>query len=79
MSESHERLYLTQKGEHQTLNEIIKLEDHIVISNPSQRVGKGGRPALIVNNKKFQVHNLTQADIPIPWGVEIVWVIITPG
>ena len=53
MSESHERLYLTQKGEHQTLSEIIKLEDHIVISNPSQRVGKGGRPALIVNNKKI--------------------------
>ena len=51
MSESHERLYLTKKGEHQTLNEMIKLNDHIVISNPSQIVGKGGRPTLIVNNK----------------------------
>ena len=51
MSESHERWYPTKKGDDQTLNELIKLDDHIVISNPNQRKGKGGRPALIVNNK----------------------------
>ena len=50
----------------------------MVISNPSQRRGKGGRPALIVNKTKFQVHNLTQTDITIPWGVEIVWAVLTP-
>ena len=53
MSESHERMYLTNNGEHQTLNEIIALENHIVISNPYQRIGKGGRPALIINKKKI--------------------------
>ena len=36
MSESWERDYLT-------LDEIIKLDDHVVVSNVSQRKGKGGR------------------------------------
>ena len=49
-----------------------------MISNPSQRAEKGGRPALIVDNQKFQVHNLTNKEIAIPWGVEMVWAVITP-
>ena len=48
MSESWERDYLT-------LDEIIKLDDHTIISNVSQRKGTGGRPAIFVNNKKFDV------------------------
>ena len=78
MSESHERWYPTQKNEKQTLDEIINIDDHIVISNPSQRNGKGGRPALIVDNTKYMVQNLTQSEIIIPWGVEIVWAVLTP-
>ena len=78
MSENHERWYPTQKNEKQTLDEIINIDDHIVISNPSQRNGKGGRPALIVDNTKYMVQNLTQSEIIIPWGVEIVWAVLTP-
>ena len=78
MSESHERWYCTNRGEDQTLENIINLEDHIVISNPSQRKGKGGRPALVINNVKYTVQNLTQSEIVIPWGVEIVLAVITP-
>ena len=52
MSESWERDYLT-------LDEIIKLEDHVVVSNVSQRKGKGGRPAIIANKNKFDVQNVT--------------------
>ena len=78
MSESHERWYLTQNNSKQTLTDIIQIDDHIVISNPSQRTGKGGRPAIIVDNKKYIVHNLTQSEIIIPWGVEIVWAVLTP-
>ena len=78
MSESHERWYPTQAGTSQTLNDIIHIDNHIVISNPSQRVGKGGRPALIVDNTKYLVQNLTQSEIVIPWGVEIVWAVLTP-
>ena len=71
MSESWER-------EQKTLDQIIKLPDYVVISNVHQRSGVGGRPALIINSNKFTIQNLTQREIQIPWGVEIVWALITP-
>ena len=71
MSESFERSYLP-------LDKVIKLEDHVVISNVWQRTEKGGRPALIVSKKKFDVQNLTNTIINIPWGVEAIWCILTP-
>ena len=71
ISESWEREYLP-------LQQIIKLEDHIVISNVSQRHGVGGRPALVVNHKKYQVQNITNTLIQVPWGVEAVWCVLTP-
>ena len=57
---------------------MIKLDDHVVISNVSQRKGKGGRPAIIANRKKYEVQNVTNTLIQIPWGVEAVWCILTP-
>ena len=71
MSESWER-------EEKTLSEIIKLDDHQIISNVYQRKGMGGRPALIVNKKKFEVQNLTNTLLNIKWGVEAVWCLLTP-
>ena len=71
MSESWEREKLR-------LEEIVKLEDHIVISNVYQRSGRGGRPAIIVNEKKYHIQNLTNTLIQIKWGVEAVWCLITP-
>lgn len=71
MSESWER-------ENLTLEEVIDLEDHVVISNVHQRKGVGGRPAIIANTKKYNVENLTQTSVPIPWGVEAVWALLTP-
>ena len=63
MSESWER-------ENWTLDQIIKLEDHVVISNVFQRKGMGGRPAIIANKRKYEVQDLTNNLIQIPWGVE---------
>ena len=71
MSESWER-------ENKTLDQIIHLENHLVISNVHQRVGKGGRPALFVNKDKFQVQNITNTLINVKWGVEAVWCLLTP-
>ena len=71
MSESWERPDMP-------LDTIINLPNHVVISNPHQRKGAGGRPALVINNKKFHVKNLTQSLIDIPWGVEATWAIISP-
>ena len=62
MSESWERLNFT-------LEEVMRpLVDHTVISNVHQREGRGGRPALIINSKKYFVQNITQSVIQIPWG-----------
>ena len=71
MSESWEREYLT-------LEKVIKIEYFEVISKVFQRKGKGGRPAIIVNSKKYHIENLTQSVISIPWGVEVVWAVMTP-
>ena len=48
-------IFLTESWEREnlTLDKVINLPDHKVISNVSQRSGKGGRPALIVNHKKY--------------------------
>jgi hypothetical protein len=71
MSESWER-------PEQPLDEIIRLPNHTVISNPHQRKGVGGRPALIINHDKYHIRSLTQSLIEIPWGVEATWALITP-
>ena len=71
MSESWER-------ENETLDKVIKLDDFEIISNVFQRNGVGGRPAIVVNSKKYTVENLTQSVISIPWGVEAVWAVLTP-
>ena len=44
----------------------------------SQRKGKGGRPAIIANSRKYEVQDITNNLIQIPWGVEAVWCILTP-
>ena len=78
MSESHERAYPTKMGKSQTLQEIIQIENFLVVNNPHQREGKCGRPALVINTNKFKVKDLTNTDIKIPKGVEIVWASLTP-
>ena len=40
--------------------------------------GKGGRPALVVSKSKFEIQNLTNTLINIPWGVEAVWALLKP-
>ena len=60
------------------LDKVIKIENYSVISNVFQRRGQGGRPAIIANKEKFTVENLTQTAIEIPWGIEVVWAILTP-
>ena len=58
MSESWER-------DNNTLKDIISLENHQVISNVHQRKGQGGRPALIVDKRKFEIKNLTNTLISV--------------
>ena len=71
ISESWEREYLP-------LDRLINLEDHTVISNVSQRVGVGGRPAIVANKTKFHVQNITNTLVQVPWSVVAVWCVLTP-
>ena len=56
--------------ENKWLDENFDLENFTVISNIYQRTEQGGRPALIVNSKKFNVQNLTNSLVNIQWGVD---------
>ena len=71
MSESFER-------PDKPLDTVIDLENFKIISSVHQRKGKGGRPAIFVNSHKYGVENLTNTAVTIPWGVEIVWAVLTP-
>ena len=73
-------LFMSESWERENLNlkEIIHLENHIVISNVFQRIGKGGRPALVVNKNKYHVKDITNTIINVKWGVEAVWCLVTP-
>ena len=70
--------YLNHGKGNLPLEKIINLEDHTVASNVHQRTGMGGRPAIIANHKKYNIQNLTNTVIQIPWGVEAVWCLLTP-
>ena len=71
ISESHER-------KNKKLEEAFDSENYDVISNLHQRKESGGRPALIVRKGNFEVEDITNSLIDIPWGVEMVWGVITP-
>ena len=60
------------------LSKLLDIEDFTVISNPHQRQGQGGRPALIINTKYYNVRNLTNSLISIPWGCEATWALMSP-
>ena len=55
-------------------------EDYRVISNPHARTeGRtGGRPALIIKKEKYNIKDLTNSVINIPWKVEATWASLTP-
>ena len=60
------------------LKEVIEIENTEIISNPYQRKELCGRPAIVVRKTKFDIEDLTNTQISIPWGVEIVWALLTP-
>ena len=70
LSESWER-------ENETLDQLINLDSHTVVSNVYQRPTGvvGGRPAI---KNKFHIQNITNTLINIKWGVEAVWCLLTP-
>ena len=56
----------TWENETETLEDIIDIENFKIIANVSQRNGRGGRPALVINQEKYLVKNLTNTTIHVP-------------
>ena len=46
----------TWEREDKPLSTILAMKDYQIISNPFSRRGRGGRPAIIVNTAKYNVH-----------------------
>ena len=59
LSESWERINFP-------LENLMGMEGYQVISNPYQRTGRGGRPALIIKKEKYFIKNLTNTVVDIP-------------
>ena len=75
ISESFEKPEYTLES---MLKEHTEMEDYDIVSNPHQRQGKGGRPAMVIKKGKYHIQNLTNTLLTIPWGVEAVWTLLTP-
>ena len=68
----------TWEKENEKLEEIINIENYQIVANVSQRHGRGGRPAIVINKDKYLVNDLTNKSIQVPWRVVAVWAVITP-
>ena len=68
----------TWEREHLPLVNIFNVDKYEIISNVYQRKERGGRPAIIVNSEKYCIQNLTNNQILIKWGIEVVWCLLTP-
>ena len=68
----------TLERENLPIENIFHLDKYQIVSNEYQRKERGGRPAIIVNSEKYCIQNLTNNQILIKWGVEVVWCLLTP-
>ena len=60
------------------LTEIIQIENYKVITNVHQRSNRGGKPALVISEKKYYIKELCPNEITVPVEVEAVWVLLRP-
>ena len=60
------------------LDTIIELDEHKVYTAINPRNFKGGKPAIIVDESKYNVQPLSPDPITVPDGVEAVWLLLTP-
>ena len=60
------------------ISEIIKIDGYRWVQNVAQRKKKGGKPAILVNEKMFHIKELCPDVITVPIGVEAVWALLTP-
>ena len=68
----------TWERPNQTLDKLLKLENFEIVSNVQQRDFAGGKPAILVDKRKFFIKKICPEPITVPTGVEAVWCLITP-
>ena len=64
--------------DNQCLEQTIKMDGYQVVKNVKQRSGKGGRPALMINKRKYFVKELCPSLFTVPPTVEATWALLTP-
>ena len=60
------------------LEEIVKMDGYRIIKNVLQRKGKGGKPALIIQESNYFIKELCPDIITVPPNVEAAWALLTP-
>ena len=60
------------------LKDLIQMENYRVITNICQRQYRGGKPALIIDERKYHIKELCPNPITVPLGVEAVWALLKP-
>ena len=72
----------TWERPHYNLQQLLPdlQEDFEFINNPHARPSgrQGGRPAIIIKKGKYNIKNLTNTVVNIPWKVEASWASLTP-
>ena len=71
MSETWDRI-------NQPLENVIQIDGYRVVTAVNPRNFKGGKPALIINEEKYDIKYLNPDPITVPDGVEAVWALLTP-
>ena len=59
-------------------SKLFNIDEFTVVSNPHQRKGSGGCPALIINTRYINVRKLTNTVVQIQWGCKATWEVLTP-
>ena len=75
VSESWDRSHVTGGS---LISDRIKIEGYRWVKNVVQRNKKGGKPALLINEKDYYIKELCPDIITVPVSVEAVWSLLTP-
>ena len=60
------------------ISDLLQIENFSVYSNVVQRQGRGGKPIIMVDNRKFIVTQLCPKIITVQTQVEAVWLLLKP-
>ena len=60
------------------ISDLIDIEGYRWVKNVVQRKRKGGKPAILVDEKNFYIKELSPEIITVPINVEAVWILLTP-